>query len=259
MTTHDAHTRPNRACSRSTAALRRLAVVVAAAAAVAGAAQAQTGERAFTLLLQQGFPKQTNTNKQIDQINATFGTDFDTWDDVANLNIGGTMFWRVLPTLQVGFEIDYSQGEISGAATVPTEAGDARLRFKQRYSIYADAMAVAHWLPCERCTTVRPFVLGGLGVGYEKDRTTLTLRNDYLDESLRVDNDGTFPVFTAGVGIDAYVFGNPTWYFQVGGAYYWGRLKHKVAASGSLAPSPTVEADNDTTGPNYWIGIGHTF
>jgi len=35
------------------------------------------------LLPAAGVPKQTRTNAQIEQINDTFGVDFDTWDDVA--------------------------------------------------------------------------------------------------------------------------------------------------------------------------------
>ena len=51
-----------------------------------------------------------------------------------------------------------------------------------------------------------PFIYGGVGFGYEKDRTTLTLKNDYIDEELRVDNDGWFPTFSAGLGIDVPLF-----------------------------------------------------
>ena len=212
-----------------------------------------------TLYLQQAFPKQTRTNAQIEQINDTFGVDFDTWDDVANLSLGAKLFRRVSERWLVGIEIDYSAGGIDGAATIPTEAGPARLAFEQNYSIWTDLMVAAHYFPCRGCERVRPFLLMGLGAAYEKDTTTLTLRNDYLDEELRVDNDGTFPAATAGVGIEVTLSADRAWFLEAGGAYFWGRLEHHVAASGSLAPAPEVLADNDSTGPNYWIGIGRRF
>jgi hypothetical protein len=234
-----------------------LAVVLVAWLLAPGVALGQ--QRNFTFYVQQSFPKQTRTNQQIDQINQMFGTDFDTWDDVVNLSVGGQLFWPVSERWKVGVELDYSRGAIDGTATVATEAGPARLKFEQKYSVFTNVLAVAHFLPCPSCRPLVPFVLAGLGVGYEKDRTTLTLRNDYVDESLRVDNDGTFPVFTVGVGVDAYMFGRSDWYLEAGTAYYWGRLKHHVAAGGSLAPSPQVLADTDSSGPNYWLGIGTRF
>ncbi|MEW6335822.1 MAG: hypothetical protein AB1625_00340, partial [Acidobacteriota bacterium] len=165
----------------------------------------------------------------------------------------------VSPHWLVGAEVDYSRGGIDGSTTVMTEAGPAALDFEQSYSIYTDLLAVAHFLPCPKCTSVTPFVLLGAGIGYEKDTTTLTLRNEYLDEGLRVENDGTFPVYTVGVGGDIFLSRARSWYLDFGVAYYWGRLKHMVPAEGSLAPAPEVEADNDTTGPNYWIGFGKRF
>jgi hypothetical protein len=222
-------------------------------------AAAQQSPWSVTVYLQQSFPKQTNTNKQIEMINQTFGVNFDTWDDVVNLSIGGQLFKRVAPCWQVGLELDFSKGGIDGSDTVLTEAGPAELKFEQTYSIYADAFAVAHYLPCEACEKAVPFVLGGVGIGYEKDTTKLTLRNEYIDEYLRAENDGWFPVYTIGVGADIYFGQARAWYLEVGGAYYWGRLKHKVKAEGGLAPAPEVEADNDTTGPNYWVGVGWRF
>ncbi|MGE5235043.1 MAG: hypothetical protein ACM3O7_01690 [Acidobacteriota bacterium] len=234
---------------------------LAAATMVCGprVAAAGDGNGSFTIYLQQSFPKQTRTNDQIKQINGMFGVDFDTWDDVANLSIGGQYFRRIDPRWKVGVEVDYSRGSLTGDATVPTEAGPASLKFEQRYSVYADLLAVTHFLPCTTCERWTPFLFGGLGIGYEKDTTTLKLRNEYLDEGLRVENDGWFPVYTAGIGLDVYLGQARTWYVEVGGAYYWGRLTHKVKAEGSLAPAPEVLADNDTTGPNYWIGVGWRF
>jgi opacity protein-like surface antigen len=212
-----------------------------------------------TLYLQQSFPKQTNTNKQIQQINDTFGVHFDDWGDVHNLSLGAQLFKRVSPYWKLGVQVDYSSGSIDGNATVPTEAGPARLAFEQRYDVYADLYVVAHFLPCPTCTRVVPFVYGGGGIGYEKDKTTLTLTNEYLGEELRVDNDGTFPTFSVGAGIDVPLSSRDRWYVELGGAYVWARLKHNVPAKGSLAPAPEVLADTDSSGPNYWVGIGLKF
>jgi hypothetical protein len=99
----------------------------------------------------------------------------------------------------------------------------------------------------------------GAGVAYEKDRTTLTLRNDFLDEGLEVRNDGWFPVATAGLGLNVALSARRTCFLEAGIAYFWGRLEHQVAASGALAPAPEVTADTDSTGPNYWLGFAWRF
>jgi len=213
----------------------------------------------FTLYLQQSWPKQTATNAQIQQINQMFGTRFDDWSDVANLSLGAQLFKRVSPHWKVGLQVDYSQGSIKGSATVPTEAGPARLAFEQRYDTYADLYVVAHYLPCPSCTRVIPFLYLGGGYGYEKDKTTLSLSNDYINQGLLVNNDSWFPTFSAGAGIDVPLSSQSRWYVELGAAYVWARMTHTVPASGDLAPAPTVIADTDFTGPNVWIGIGKRF
>jgi hypothetical protein len=219
------------------------------------AGPAGAAEWTLNLYAQEAFPKQTRTNRQIAEINATLGTHFDDWDDIHNLSLGGQLLRRVSPAWKVGVEIDYSQGAVSGEETVETLAGPARAEFEQRYSTFVNLLAAAHWTPCRDCRRVEPFVLAAAGFAYEKDRTTLTLRNDFLDESLRVDNDATFPVATAGVGLDVPLTGRRDLFLQVGTAYFWGRSEQTVAARGSLAPSPEVTADTDSSGPNYWIGL----
>ena len=229
-----------------------------ASAAPAGAAD---GERPFylTVYLQDAWPKQSVTNGQIQQINGMFGTSFDDWSDVANLSVGAQLFKKVSPRWKLGLQVDYSQGSIKGHATVATEAGPARLAFEQRYSTYADLYLVAHFLPCPSCSRVVPFLYGGGGFGYEKDRTTLSLANDYVDQGLLVDNDGWFPTFSAGLGADIGLSRTSPWYVEVGAAYVWARMTHTVPASGELAPAPRVTADTDFTGPNLWIGVGKRF
>ncbi len=218
------------------------------------------GPWSATVYLQQSWPKQTETNRQIKQdINGTFGTHFQTWDDVANLSLGGHLFRELTPQWKAGLEFDYSSGRIRGTETVDTLAGPAALSFEQKYSLYADLLAVVQYRPLGGEGRWVPFLLAGAGLAYEKDRTTLSLRNAYLDEGLQVDNDGWFPMATLGLGLDVYLSERRTWYAELGASYAWARLKHTVPASGTLAPSPTVTADTDSTGPCVWIGIGRRF
>jgi hypothetical protein len=241
---------------------RHLVVMAAAVGLVlAGSASAQTPDSDWylTFYLQQSFPKQTNTNAQIEQINQMFGADFDTWDDVANLNLGMQLFLQLSPAWKVGFQVDYSSGSIDGVATVDTEAGPAELAFKQEYSLYTDLYAIAHYLPCPTCRDFVPFLYGGVGIAYEEDTTTLTLTNDYIDEYLRVENDGFCPSYSAGIGFDWYIGSQRLWYVELGGAYVWARMTQTVPAEGGLAPAPEVVADTDFSGPNYWIGVGRRF
>jgi hypothetical protein len=118
---------------------------------------------------------------------------------------------------------------------------------------------VAHFLPWPEWKTIRPFVYGGIGFGYESDTTTLDLKNQFIDAGLRVENDGWFPTYTAGIGMDVPFSSTTAWYFEVGVAYVWSRMTNEVPATGALAPAPEVTADTDFTGPNYWLGVGLTF
>ena len=242
---------------RSLSAL--VAVTLVAGALAAAPAAAEDAGWTAVVLVQEAFPKQSVANEQIELINSTFGVDFDTWDDVHNLSLGVKVFRHLTPRWRVGFEADWSAGGIDGTATIPTEAGPAELAFEQSYSVFADLMAAAHYQLCPTCERFEPFLLGGAGVAYEKDRTTLTLRNEYLDEGLIVDNDGWFPCFTAGLGAQVALSASRTWWLEFGVAYYWGRLEHQVPAEGSLAPAPEVTADTDSTGPNYWLGLAWRF
>jgi hypothetical protein len=217
------------------------------------------GTHSFNFYVQQAWPKQTQTNDQIQQINQTFGTDFDDWSDVPNLSIGAQLLWRVSPYWKVGMQVDYGAGSIEGSAQVPTEAGPAKLSFEQRYDVYADLYAVAQVFPWPEWKKVLPFLYGGIGVAYESDTTTLKLQNSLIDEGLRVENDGWFPTYTAGFGIDVPFSAQSPWHCEIGVAYVWARMTNQVHARGSLAPAPTVTADTDLTGPNYWLGIGRSF
>jgi opacity protein-like surface antigen len=222
-------------------------------------AQAPAGPWSFTAYLQQSWPKQTETNRQIKEINATFGSAFKTWDDAANLNLGAQVFRDLDSRWKIGLEFDYSRGKISGSKTIDTPAGPAALAFEQKYTLYADLLAVVQYRPLGASGRWVPFFQAGLGYAYEKDETHLTMRNDLIDDALHVDNSGWFPMFTVGAGVDVYLTERRIWYAEVGISYSWARLKHSVAATGSLAPAPTVTADTDSTGPNVWLGIGRRF
>lgn len=224
------------------------------------AAQGAPGPWSTAMYLQQSWPKQTEANRQIkEDINGVFGTHFQTWDDVANLNVGVLVFRDLTPQWKVGLEFDYSSGRIRGTETVATLAGPATMGFEQKYSTYADLLALVHYRPLGPEGRWVPFLSAGIGLAYDKDRTLLTLRNGLLDERLQVDNSGWFPMLTVGAGADLYLTEARTWYVEVGVSYSWARLKHRADASGSLAPSPTVTADTDSTGPNVWVGFGRRF
>ena len=108
------------------------------------AAQSQDAERWFHLYVQQSFPKQTNTNLQIQQINDMFGVAFDDWDDMVNLSVGAKLLWRVGRRWNLGVEVDGSFGQVDGEATVDSGiAGPATLKFVQKYALFANAMAMA--------------------------------------------------------------------------------------------------------------------
>jgi opacity protein-like surface antigen len=238
---------------------RAAACLLVVLSALAAQAQEAAGPWSATLYLQQSWPRQTETNRQIKEINGTFGSHFETWKDVPNLNLGLQAFRDLSPHWKVGLELDYSSGKIHGTETVDTLAGPATLGFEQKYSTYADLIVLVHYRPLGQAGRWIPFLLAGAGVAYEKDRTRLTLRNAVLDEGLLVDNSGWFPMLTAGAGVDVFLSARRTWYAEAGLSYSWARLKHAVPASGSLAPSPTVTADTDSTGPNAWLGVGRRF
>ncbi len=217
------------------------------------------GPWSMTAYLQQSWPKQTETNRQIRDINTTFGATFKTWDDIPNLNLGMQVFRDLGPQWKVGIGVDYSRGKVSGASTVDTVAGQAALTFEQKYTVYADLLALLQYRPLGGAGRWVPFLIAGAGMAYEQDRTSLVLRNLFVDESLQVSNRGWLPILTVGAGVDVALTEQRTWFLEAGASYSWSRLRHSVPASGSLAPSPAVTADTDSTGPNVWMGVGRRF
>lgn len=236
-----------------------LPVVMMVLCALPTWAQQAPGPWSATLYLQQSWPKQTETNRQIQDINSTFGSGFKTWADVANLNVGLQQLRELSPRWKVGVELDYSRGKVRGLQVVDTPAGPAQLAFEQEYTLYADLIALAQFRPLGAQGRWAPFLQAGIGLAYETDHTLLTLHNTLLNESLQVDNHGWFPIFTVGGGVDVFLTEPRTWYAEAGVSYSWARLRHTVPATGSLAPATTVLADTDSTGPNVWLGLGRRF
>jgi hypothetical protein len=233
-------------------------------AGVPASAQEVSAPWSMTVYLQQSWPKQTETNRQIkEDINGSLGTHFNTWEDVTNLNLGILVYRTLAPGWRIGLEVDYSQGRIHGRDAVNDfGAGPGTVSFEQKYSLYADAVAMVQFRPLGDHGRWIPFLSAGAGFAYEKDSTTLGFASsigagDF--ELLKVDNDGWFPMFTAGVGVDVYFTEKRTWYAELGVSYSWARLKHITPATGLLAPAPTVTADTDSTGPNIWLGVGRRF
>lgn len=250
-----------------TIALSRLYARLAAGlllASVAVQAQEAPGPWSMTVYLQQSWPKQTETNRQIKQdINGSLGTRFKTWDDVANLNVGVLALRTVKPGWKVGVEVDYSQGSIKGREGVNDFGlGPGTVAFEQKYSAYADVLAMVQARPFGEGGRWVPFFNLGAGYAYEKDRTTLGFSSSVGAgdvELLKVENSGWFPMLTLGAGVDVFFTERRTWYAQAGISYSWARLKHSAPATGLLATAPTVTADTDSTGPNVWLGIGRRF
>lgn len=232
--------------------------------AVPGWAQEAPGPWRLTAYLQQSWPKQTETNRQIrEDINGGLGTSFKTWDDVANLNLGVVAYRTLSPVWSLGLEVDYSTGGLKGREDVNSPLlGPGAVAFEQHYSVYADALLLVQVRPLGDQGRWIPFAHLGAGFAYEKDRTTLGFSSsvgagDF--ELLKVDNSGWFPMLTLGVGVDAYLTARRTWYAEAGLSYSWARLKHGAPASGLLAPGPSVTADTDSTGLNAWLGVGRRF
>ena len=97
--------------SRSRAGIPLAATLIVVSGIPAGAADPVAGWQA-NVFVQEAFPKQTRTNRQIGEINAAFGTDFEDWDDVHNLSLGLQLFRRVTPRWFLGLELDYSRGAV---------------------------------------------------------------------------------------------------------------------------------------------------
>jgi hypothetical protein len=206
---------------------------------------------------QQSFPKQTKTNDQIDDLNSQFGTGFPTWDDTLNGNIGVFVLRTITRKLSAGVQFDYSAGRIGGREVVVTDLGDADIEFEQRYHHYIDLMGAVRYNFREDGNRLVPFLYGAAGVAHERDTSQLTIRNQFLDENLSVENSMAMPLGSVGAGVDL-MFENG-FFIEGMGSYTWGNKTKVVRAQGSLRSGDTIEANSQLTGPNYSIGVGKTF
>jgi hypothetical protein len=214
--------------------------------------------------LEQSWPKQTTTNRQIRQdINGAYGTHFETWDDVPNLNLGVIVLKKVAPKWKVGLDADWSMGSISGTEYLQNSSiGPGSLAFKEKYMTYADLQAIVQVRPLGEEGRVVPYLSAAAGVAYDRDATTIDFTSS-LDgttyKMLRVDNHGFFPVLNLGVGMDVFLSARREWYVEAQAGYCWARLKRDAPASGLAATGTTATDDTDDTGPNVQIGIGRRF
>jgi hypothetical protein len=227
---------------------------------------AQESDHGWSLAgyVQQSWPKQTETNRQIkDEINGALGTNFKTWADVANINLGAVGMKKLAPHWNLGFEADWSAGQISGTESVADFGfGPGEVAFKQRYSTYADLQLMTQFRPLGCSGRWDPFLAAAVGLAYDKDYTTLTFAGAGGGPSallLRVDNHGFFPILNCGIGVDYFLSSSRVWFIEAEAGYSWCRLKHQAQAAGLEAPAPRVTADSDSTGPNVLLGVGCHF
>jgi hypothetical protein len=215
--------------------------------------------------LQQGWPKNTNTNQQIrDNINAPFGTHFETWDDVPNVNLGLLALRTVAPKWKVGLEADWSSGSIGGTQQAQDFGlGPGSVYLKEKYQTYADLQVLVQVRPFGDEGRVVPFLSTAGGLAYDNDSTTIRFMSSSgggTTDLLRVTNHGFFPVLNVGIGMDVFLSGKRLWFVETQLGYTWARLTRNAPASGPGANGqPTVKDDTDDTGPNVLLGVGRRF
>ncbi|MDR3673651.1 MAG: hypothetical protein P4L36_22600 [Holophaga sp.] len=215
--------------------------------------------------LQQGWPKNTNTNRQIhDDINTPFGTHFETWKDVPNVNLGILALRKVAPKWKVGLEGDWSSGSIGGTQTAQDFGyGPGSIYLKEKYQTYADLQVLVQMRPFGEEGRVVPFLSAAGGLAYDNDSTTIKFISSAgggTTDLLRVTNHGFFPILNLGIGMDIFLSARRAWFVETQLAYTWARLSRNAPASGPGANGqPTVRDDTDDTGPNILLGIGRRF
>jgi hypothetical protein len=231
--------------------LKRIALTGLIALSLAGSVEAQDPKNTVVAYWQQNWPKQTVANQQIQDINASFSTNFPTWKDRVNGNIGVIFLRDVTRNFRAGAQFDYSQGSISGEEIIQTPAGPARATFKQSYDYYLDLLGMGQW-HFKPDTRFDPFLYGAAGIAYEKDNASLRIANENLNEDLFAKTSATLPIASIGGGVDVELKGI---ILEFTGGYSWAHTSKTIPAQGSLSPG-NVTADTDLTGPNYTIGIG---
>lgn len=234
--------------------------LLALLAALPAAAQLTTGERWLTLRLQRSWPDQGGTNDLIELINGQFDTELEDWDDQNVGHLGVSAVWRTARRLRIGIDLDYSRGALENSAQVPVEGGGTvTLELDHKYTALFEVMAVAQFMPWPALDPALPFFFAGAGVGYAKDRLTLRLGDQEELASATVHQDGFFPLFSIGAGVDVALFRNPDWYLQAGAAYAWGSLETLAPVEGDLFPGAEAVVETNVRGPRLWLGVGSRF
>jgi hypothetical protein len=234
--------------------------LVALVTALPAPAQLTTGERWLTLRLQRSWPDQGRTNELIALINQEFGTDFEDWNDQNVAQLGLSALWRTSRRIRVGIDVDYSRGALENSSQVPVEGGGTvQFELDHKYTALFEVMAVAQFTPWPAMDPAQPFFFAGAGLGYAKDRLTLRLGSQEELARATVHQDGAFPLFAIGAGVDLSLFRSPDWYLQAGAAYAWGSLETSAPIEGELAAGGTAVVATDVQGPRVWLGVGSRF
>ena len=234
--------------------------LLALTTALPAAAQLTTGERWLTVRFQRSWPDQGRTNDLIAQINDDFGAAFDDWNDENVGHVGVSAVWRTTRLLRVGVDVAYFRGALQNSYQVATPGGGtAALELDHKYTALFETMAVAHYMPWPAMDPALPFAFAGIGFGYAKDRLTLRLGDQDELASATVHQNGFFPLFSIGAGVDLTLFRSPDWYLQAGAAYAWGSLETSAPVEGDLAPGATATIETNVRGPRVWLGVGSRF
>jgi hypothetical protein len=208
--------------------------------------------------IQQTWPAQTSTNKQISDISSMLQTEpgLKDWSDKMNLNIGGDIRSPIGKGFYFGGRFDYSTGKIKQTVDAQTPYGPSKLHFNQEFSYYLDALAIVK--KNFGNGRIKPFLLAGTGFFASKDNTLVDLEG--LGD-FSVSNKSFAPTSLVEGGIDVNM--GKRFFFETAGGYQWGHFSKEQPATGTLAPifAPTgrVPADNNINGPFYRVGAGLRF
>jgi len=206
-------------------------------------------------LLAADVPKQTNTNKQIEQINDMFGVNFDTWT-TSRTSVSVASILAGLSEVEGGHRNRLQPRGIDDEATVETEAVRDPA-FEQTYSVYTTSSS-RPLSACPTCRVVVPFCVGGIGVAYEKDTTSCRSETNTSTSTCRSTTTGSSDVHRRDRNRQLRVR-----YVQlVPGARSVlrpGPSSTNGRGGGLARAPPEVRADQDSTGPSWWIGVGKRF
>ena len=233
--------------------LRQILAACTTAGLCCAPAIASGGPLSLVGYVQYSQPAQTETNRQIADINMQLGTHLRDWHSVSSFNAGFMALWQMGDHWRVGPEVDLGFGGLKDSGVTETLYGPANASFEQEYSPYLDVLAVGqfHALPGK---SIDPFVVVGVGGAYDRDVTKLTVSNDLFKQEFRVPNRSLMPLFTAGVGADVRL-ANSTFVELAAGYTYAMSTNTRDAEGDLLPPGSTVRVVNDLRGPYASIGL----